>query len=156
MKTILAAIAMLPGAGAAFAQTGSTCLYSPAELGVVLGHTPEAGEESKDRLGMPGCRYAMKGATGIYFYVRVRTKCDQKRFESHAKLMQSTSGKANRPLDGIGDGAYFSPGGTAAARMGGQCIELSGLRAGAKRVVTEADAAKLLALAASRLAMPRR
>ena len=65
--------------------------------------------------------------------------------------MQSTSGKANKPLSGIGDGAYFSSGGTAAMRLGAQCIELSGLRVGAKRVVTEADAGKLLSLAATRV-----
>jgi hypothetical protein len=151
MKTMLAALAMLCGAGTAFAQTGSACLFTPAELEATLGHTPEAGVNDKDRLGMSTCRYAMKGTRGIHFSVRIVTKCDQPRFEQHAKTMQSISGKANKPLGGIGDGAYFSPGGTAAARVGGQCVQFSGLNAGAQRGVSEADAGKLLALAASRL-----
>ena len=151
MKTMLAAMAMFLGAGTAFAQAGSACLFSSAELSATLGHTPEAGVESKDRLGVPSCRYGVKNAALRSFHVRLVTKCNPQRFEQHAKTMQSTSGKTNKPLGGIGDGAYFSPGGTAAARVGGRCIELSGLRAGAMRVVTEADAGKLLALAASRL-----
>ena len=150
MKTMLAAMAMLIGTGTAFAQSGSACLFSPAELSATLGHTPEAGVESKDRLGTPSCRYGVKNAAGRYFSVRLVGKCDQKRFESHARTIQSMSGKANKPLEGIGDGAYYSPGGTAAARAGGQCVELSGLRAGAMQPVSEAGAGKLLALAASR------
>lgn len=151
MKPMLAALAMSFGAGTAFAQAGSACLFTPAELDGTLGHTPEAGVNEKDRLGMSTCRYAVKGARGLYFSVRIVAKCDEERFQQHARTMQSTSGKANKPLSGIGDGAYFSPGGTAAARVGAQCIQFSGLNAGAKRGVGEADAGKLLALAASRL-----
>lgn len=154
MKTTIAAMAMFLGSGAAFAQAGPACLYSPAELDAALGHTPQAGEESTDRLGMAHCRYAMKGVSGRYFSVRVVPKCDAKRFEAHAKTMQSTSGKANQPIEGIGDGAYYSPGGMAATRVGSRCIELSGLRAGAAKPVTAAELARLLTLAASRAGTP--
>ena len=151
MNKKLWVVLMLTWSGAAFAQAGKACIFSPAELSATLGHTPEAGAAFKDMLGMQRCRYGMKNARGINFGVIVR-KCDQQRFEIHARMIQSTSGKANIPLNGIGDGAYFSPGGgSAAARVREQCIELSGLRAGAKRVVTKADAEKLLTLAVSRI-----
>jgi hypothetical protein len=55
------------------------------------------------------------------------------------------------PLSGAGDAAYYSPGGTAAARVGSTCVELSGLRAGARRVITPAEAGQLLAVAVSRV-----
>jgi hypothetical protein len=151
MKSILAALSMLLAAGAAFAESDSACLFSPAELAPTLGHTPEAGVDSRDRLGMAWCRYGMKDTPARHFTVRVDTKCDEPRFIQHAKTRQSTSGKANKPLSGIGDGAYFSPAGTAAVRVGGKCAELSGLSSGARKAVTEGDAGKLLTLAASRL-----
>ena len=101
---------------------------------------------------MPHCRYAMQNAKGVFFYAHIRTKCTQAWFEGRVRLHQSMSGKTAKPLNGIGDGASSSPGaGTALARVGAQCIELSGLRAGAKRVVTAADAEKLLALAVARI-----
>lgn len=152
MNKTLAAVLLGMWTGVALAQTGPACIYSPAELSAALGHTPLAGVGSKDRLGMSHCSYVGQDSPGRKFWVRINTKCDQQRFETHAKTVQSTSGKPNKPLNGIGDGAYFSPGGTAAVRVGAQCVELSGLRAGAKRVVTGADAGKLLTLAASRVA----
>lgn len=151
MNKLLVTVFLGLGSCVAFAQTGPACIYSPAELSAALGHTPQAGVASKDRLGMQHCSYVGKDSPGRKFWVRINGKCDQQRFETHAKTVQSTSGKPNKPLSGMGDGAYFSPGGTAAVRVGSQCVELSGLRTGAKRVVTEADAAKLLALATSRV-----
>ncbi len=98
------------------------------------------------------CRYGMQNAKGIYFSAYIQKKCSQTWFEGRVKLHQSMSGKTGTPINGIGDGASFSPGaGTALARVGAQCIELGGLRAGAKRVVTAADAEKLLALAVARI-----
>jgi len=149
-KRLAAAVVCLWG-GVALAQGGAACLYSPAELNAALGHTPLEGVASQDRQGMQLCRYVGKDSPNRKFSVRINTRCDQQRFETHARTMQSTSGKANKPLGGIGDGAYFSKGGTAAVRLGGQCVELSGLRAGARRVLTEADAGQLLTLAATRL-----
>jgi hypothetical protein len=153
MKTKILTVLMLLWSSTAFAQQpGTACFYAPAELTEFLGHTPGAGVASLDRFGMPHCKYAMQNAKGIYFYAYIRTKCNQAWFEGRVKLHQSTSGKPGTPLNGIGDGASFLPGaGTALARVGAQCIELSGLRAGAKRVVTAADAEKLLALAVARI-----
>lgn len=144
------AVSLLMWTGAAFAQAGTACLFSPAELSATLGHTPEAGVASMDRLGTQMCKYTIKNAKLRGFSVHIKTKCDQRKFEIHAKMKQSTSGKANTPLKGFGDDAYFSPDGSAAVRAGTQCIELSGLRSGAKRAVTAADAEPLLALAVSR------
>jgi len=151
MNKLTVAVALWMSVGFAWAGTGPACLYSPAELSAALGHTPQEGVASQDRLGMPLCRYVGKDSPNRKFSVRIVNRCDQQLFDTHAKTMQSTSGKANKPLSGIGDGAYFSSGGTAAMRMGAQCIELSGLRVGAKRVVTETDAGKLLSLAATRV-----
>lgn len=136
--------------GAAFAQAGNACLFTPAELAAPLGHTPNAGIDTADRQGTHVCRYGVSNAPGRHFSIRVEPKCDQSHFEQQARLRQSISGKANQPYAGIGDAAYYSPGGTAAVRAGARCIELSGLRAGAQRVLTEAEVGKLLGLAASR------
>jgi hypothetical protein len=151
MNKFLLVVLLGLGFKLAMAQTGPACIYSPAELSAALGHTPQAGVGSKDRLGSQHCSYVGKDSPGRKFWVHVKPKCDQQRFETHAKTMQSTSGKPNKPLSGVGDGAYFSPGGTAAVRVGAQCVELSGLRTGAMRVITEAEAAQLLTLAASRV-----
>jgi len=151
MNKLVVAFSLWMLGGLAWAESGPACLYAPADLSAALGHTPHEGVASKDRLGMQLCRYLGKDSPNRKFSVRINTRCDQQQFEGHAKTMQSTSGKTNKPLNGIGDGAYFSPGGTAAVRLGGQCVELSGLRAGAKRVLTDADAGQLLSLAAALL-----
>ncbi len=151
MNKLMVAVSLWMLGGMAWAESGPACLYTPADLSAALGHTPQEGVASKDGLGMQLCRYVGKDSPNRKFSVRIKTKCDQQRFEIHAKTMQSISGKANKPLSGIGDGAYFSPGGTAAMRLGAQCVELSGLRVGAKRVLTDADAGQLLSLAATRL-----
>lgn len=151
MKQHLVAISLLMGTGAAFAQSGTACIFSAAELSATLGHTPEAGVASQDRLGTQMCKYTIKNAKLRGFSVHIKAKCDQRKFEIHAKMKQSTSGKANTPLKGYGDDAYFSPDGSAAARVGTQCVELSGFRGGAKRAPIASDAEPLLALAVSRV-----
>ena len=148
MKAILVSLLMVTSSGAALAQADASCLFKPAELAAALGQTPDTVVAKTDPSGT-SCSYRVGKSPA--FSARVVAKCDQARFDSHAKLMQSTSGKPNNPLAGIGDGAYFSPGGTAAARVGGRCIQLSGLRAGARREVTADDAAKLLGLAVTRV-----
>jgi hypothetical protein len=137
-------------AGAALSQTGTACLFSPAELSSTLGQTPEAGVASKDRLGMLLCQYKIANAAVRGFSVRINPKCDQQRFEGNARLRQSTSGKANTLLNGYGDAAYYSPDGSASIRVGKQCIELSGLRGGKNGVITEAEAKHFLELTVSR------
>lgn len=149
-KALLAMVAAI-WSGAAGAQTGAVCLFTPAELAPFLGHTPKAGVTSASRQGSAGCQYGMEDAREAFFWVRIAEKCDCKSFEQQARTRQSVSGKTNRVFSGIGDAAYYSPGGSAAARAGTRCVELSGLRAGAKRVITEAEVQKLLALAVSRL-----
>ncbi len=149
-KPLLALVAVV-WSGAAVAQTGTACLFTPVELTPFLGHTPKAGVSSTNRQGSVGCQYGMEEAPGIFFWVRVTGKCDRQGFQQQARTRQSLSGKTNRVFNGIGDEAYYSPGGTAAARLGTRCVELSGLRAGAQRVITEPEVQKLLALAVSRL-----
>ena len=151
MKSAWLAAVLLLWSRPALAEPVTACLFAPVELSVTLGHTSKAGVSSTNGQGQPGCQYAMEGTTGIYFWVRIDPKCDQKRFESQARTRQSISGKTNVTLKGAGDAAYFSAGGTAAARAGSRCVELSGLRAGAKRVVTPSEAEKLLALAVTRV-----
>jgi hypothetical protein len=149
-KPLLALVALI-WSGAAAAQTGTACLFTPVELAPFLGHTPRAGVTSTNRQGSVGCQYGMEDAQGIFFWVRVADRCDRQGFQQQAKTRQSASGKTNRVFSGLGDDAYYSPGGSAAARVGSRCVELSGLRAGAKRVITEAEVRKLLTLAVSRL-----
>lgn len=151
MNKHFVAVSLLMWTGAALAQTGTACLFSPAELSATLGHTPGAGVASTDRLGTLLCKYTIKDAKLRGFSVHIRAKCDQRKFEIHAKMKQSTSGKSNTPLKGFGDDAYFSPDGSATARVGTQCVELSGFRRGAKRALTAADAEPLLALAVARV-----
>jgi hypothetical protein len=151
MKKILLAISLLMWTGVAFSQVGTACIFSPAELGTTLGKTPEAGVASKDRLGILHCQYKIKNKSEKGFSVLISSRCDQSKFESKVKLNQSMSGKSVTLLKGYGDGAYFSPTGLAAVRVGTQCIELSGIRsAGTNRPIVEADAAPLLKLTVSR------
>jgi hypothetical protein len=149
-RTLLALLSVL-WAGVAVAQAGPVCLFAPAELSPYLGHTPKAGVVSTSRQGLAGCQYGMEDAKEAFFWVRIDEKCSRQAFDRQAKARQSVSGKTNRFFSGVGDGAYFSPGGSAAVRVGARCVELSGLKAGAKRVITEAEVQKLLTLAASRL-----
>jgi len=149
-KPMLALVAVI-WSGAAAAQTGTACLFTPVELTPFLGHTPRAGVTSTSRQGSVGCQYGMADAQGIFFWVRVTEKCDRQAFQQQARTRQSASGKTNRIFGGVGDEAFYSPGGSATARVGARCVELSGLRAGSKRVITEAEVQKLLALAVSRL-----
>jgi hypothetical protein len=93
----------------------------------------------------------MEDAKEAFFWVRLSEKCDRQAFQQQARTRQSVSGKTNVFFGGVGDEAYYSPGGSAAARVGARCVELSGLKAGAKRVITEAEVKKLLALAVARV-----
>ena len=151
MMKLLPVLLVTVWAGVASAQTGAVCLFTPAELAPYLGHTPKAGVPSTNRQGQASCQYGVEDAPDAYFWVRIDQKCDRQRFESQARTRQSVSGKANRVFTGVGDASYYSPGGSAAVRRGSKCVELSGLRAGAKRVITEAEVQKLLTVAASRL-----
>jgi hypothetical protein len=151
MKRTLLALLAAGWCGAAAAQTGAVCLFAPAELAPILGHTPRAGVASTGRPGSSGCQYGMEDARESFFWVRIEEKCERKRFEQQARTRQSVSGKTNRVFTGVGDAAYYSPGGLAAVRVGARCVELSGLKTGAKRVVTEPEVQKLLALAVTRL-----
>lgn len=151
MKKILLATSLLMFTGVAYSQAETACIFSPAELSTTLGKTPEAGVASKDRLGILHCQYKIKNKSEKGFSVLINSRCDQKRFEGNIKLKQSMSGKSVTLLKGYGDGAYFSPTGSAAVRVGTQCIELDGIRnAGTNRPITEADAATLLKLTVSR------
>jgi len=152
MKKILLATSLLMWTGLAFSQVETACIFSPAELSTTLGHTPEAGVASKDRLGILHCQYKLKNKSEKSFSVLINSKCDQKKFEGNVRLKQSMSGKPVTLLKGYGDSAYFSPTGSAAVRVGTQCIELGGIRnAGTNRPITERDAEKLLKLTVSRI-----
>lgn len=151
MKNILLAASLLMWTGVAFSQVETACIFSPVELSATLGRTPEAGVASKDMLGILRCQYKLKNKAEKGFSVLINSRCDQKKFESKVKLKQSLSGKPVTLLKGYGDGAYFSPTGSAVVRVGMQCIELSGIRnAGSNRPITETDAATLLRLTVSR------
>jgi len=151
MKKALLVMVAVIWSGAAVAQPGAVCLFTPLELAPFLGHTPKAGVTSTNRQGAAGCQYGMEDAREAFFWVRISEKCDRQGFQQQARSRQSVSGKTNVYFSGVGDEAYYSPGGSAAARVGARCVELSGLKAGAKRVITEAEVKKLLALAVSRL-----
>ena len=151
MKKILLATSLLMWTGVAFSQVETACIFSPAELSTTLGYTPEAGVASKDMLGILRCQYKIKNKSEKGFSVLINSRCDQNKFEGSAKVKQSMSGKSVTLLNGYGDGAYFSPTGSASVRVGTQCIELGGIRnAGTNRPITETDVEKLLKLTVSR------
>lgn len=152
MKKIVLATSLLMWTGVAYSQVETACIFSPAELSATLGKTPEAGVATKDRLGILHCQYKIKNKAEKGFSVLINSRCDQKRFENNIRLKQSMSGKSVTLLKGYGDGAYFSATGSAAVRVGTQCIELGGIRnAGTNRPITVEDAGPLLKLTVSRI-----
>jgi hypothetical protein len=150
MRVILIALLWLASRCAGAADI-SPCLLKPADLAVVLGHTPVDGRAEHDPFGVPMCVYDMKGESGRRFLVLVHPQgWDRKRFEQRVTLAEGSGMRKVHSVPGVGDAAFFVEG-VAGTLAGQRYVELNGLKTAAVRPVQPDEVAALLKLALERL-----